>query len=529
MEWYGQSLFGEIVKSEKFPKILERRRRGNPKHLAEVMENCSVGRLSSAWNLFENSGAPILYLYGERDTKFAALADKLRARSGSHVLVHAIQGCSHAIVEEQPDATAREIVRFLSTDSLPTTVGSSDCDNLMIASVQVRRMDVKLKDPLQLSRGDAMTLRKGFLIECISMGGHVGVGECTPLPGFHEQTYEEVERQILDACKCLCGRIVPRAIANFDGSFTRWLFGEISDVEKFAQWHFDVSQVGRQLPAESISPVVLAALEMALVQLVSHALERPLCRVLSPPSSGHSKLRSFVSLNGLMTRGEVELPRSCSSRVVKVKVGGKEDVKKEAEELRDLVKKAKEEGWKLRLDANRCWDLEQAVQFVSSIGFDNLSVIEYIEEPLTDFRQLPRFFQQTGLSYALDESLLDDSWEELAQDAGLAALVLKPTLLGGLERCCQLKLRAREGVKAVLSSAFESGLAHCFYGIAAGVLLDVEEAHAHGLSTFERLETDSLTVPMSQTMWNGRIDIFKCEQELFSIKGNLKKFDLISD
>ncbi|EKX44469.1 hypothetical protein GUITHDRAFT_72176, partial [Guillardia theta CCMP2712] len=66
MEWYGQSLFGEIVKSEKFPKILERRRRGNPKHLAEVMENCSVGRLSSAWNLFENSGAPILYLYGER-------------------------------------------------------------------------------------------------------------------------------------------------------------------------------------------------------------------------------------------------------------------------------------------------------------------------------------------------------------------------------------------------------------------------------------------------------------------------------
>ena len=61
-------------------------------------------------------------------------------------------------------------------------------------------------------------------------------------------------------------------------------------MEKFAQWHFDVSQVGRQLPAESVSPVVLAALEMALVQLVSHALELPLCRVLSSPSCGHSKV-----------------------------------------------------------------------------------------------------------------------------------------------------------------------------------------------------------------------------------------------
>ena len=54
-----------------------------------------------------------------------------------------------------------------------------------------------------------------------------------------------------------------------------------------------------------------------------------------------------------------------------VKVGGKEDVKKEAEDLRDLVKKAKQEGWKLRLDANRCWDLEQVKlrPFLSLLSF----------------------------------------------------------------------------------------------------------------------------------------------------------------
>lgn len=71
--------------------------------------------------------------------------------------------------------------------------------------------------------------------------------------------------------------------------------------------------------------------------------------------------------------------------------------------------------------------------------------LQYIEEPVLDSWDIPEFFLETGIPVALDECLdmgllgpgvSGDLAELLAsKESGVAALVLKPAVLGGFERC----------------------------------------------------------------------------------------------
>jgi isochorismate synthase/2-succinyl-5-enolpyruvyl-6-hydroxy-3-cyclohexene-1-carboxylate synthase/2-succinyl-6-hydroxy-2,4-cyclohexadiene-1-carboxylate synthase/O-succinylbenzoate synthase len=100
---------------------------------------------------------------------------------------------------------------------------------------------------------------------------------------------------------------------------------------------------------------------------------------------------------------------------------------------------------------------------------------------------LPLLHRAHGLSHALDESVGpaaaeilggggDDGVELRALRARLrapscAALVIKPTLLGGAEVCATLAAEAAAaGVDVVLTSAFESGVAHAHIAALAAVL-----------------------------------------------------------
>ena len=60
-------------------------------------------------------------------------------------------------------------------------------------------------------------------------------------------------------------------------------------------------------------------------------------------------------------------------------------------------------GTEIRLDANRAWSLKEAVSFGKSVADCR---IQYIEEPLKEAADLTQFFKQTGIPFALDESLV---------------------------------------------------------------------------------------------------------------------------
>ncbi len=162
---------------------------------------------------------------------------------------------------------------------------------------------------------------------------------------------------------------------------------------------------------------------------------------------------------------------------VKIKVGPQLGSPTESAALVRRVRESLAAGQGLRLDANRAWTLDQAIEFGQGVrGVP----IDYIEEPIDDPGQLEDFWQETRVPYALDETLCEatPAAEIKMRFPHAEALVVKPTLLGGRTEIANF---ANLGIRLVFSGAFESGigtaavarLAHEFApGVPAGL-----EAH----------------------------------------------------
>jgi O-succinylbenzoate synthase len=117
---------------------------------------------------------------------------------------------------------------------------------------------------------------------------------------------------------------------------------------------------------------------------------------------------------------------------------------------------------RIRVDANRAWPRGEALALLA--GLADLP-IDFVEEPCIDTHEL--LGERLPCRLALDESLATLSPVQLAtalESPQLAALVLKPTLLGGVSRCLALAAEAhRHGVAPLVSHALEGpiGFAAC--------------------------------------------------------------------
>ena len=176
--------------------------------------------------------------------------------------------------------------------------------------------------------------------------------------------------------------------------------------------------------------------------------------------------------------------REAGYEAVKRKVGGRavgEDVS-----LVRAVEEALGGGVTLRLDANRAWALDVALEFARAI--EDVRV-EYLEEPLADPAGLESFTRACGIPIALDESLVGMAPESLVEHRYAGAAVMKPSLLGGISRVLRLAKRASSlGVRPVVSSAYESGVGTAsLVALAAGIGGGRIPA---GLDTYRRFASD---------------------------------------
>jgi O-succinylbenzoate synthase len=145
----------------------------------------------------------------------------------------------------------------------------------------------------------------------------------------------------------------------------------------------------------------------------------------------------------------------------------------------------------LRIDVNRAWSFEDAMQFFSRFPPNSF---EYVEEPTYEIGKLTNF----PFPFALDESLKELN---LFNFPHLKAMVLKPTLLGDIS---PFVTRAKQqGLKVILSSFFESGLGLAHIACLAHRL----GLHSDpiGLDTYRYFKQDLLTEPLRIS--DGRIHI----------------------
>ena len=92
--------------------MLARRRRNDPRLLARSLRTMGTGSQRSLWGDLPGLQRPLLFLAGERDAKFTALAfDAVALCPQAEAVI--LRGRGHALVEEDPEAVARETDAFL--------------------------------------------------------------------------------------------------------------------------------------------------------------------------------------------------------------------------------------------------------------------------------------------------------------------------------------------------------------------------------------------------------------------------------
>ncbi len=344
---------------------------------------------------------------------------------------------------------------------------------MKITQVQLFEYHLQLKHPLALKK-KTLNVRSGLVVRLGDLEGHSGWGEIAPLPGFGLGDLRGARRQLVSYWQRLVGREVPERLVWCEDKLLFSLDNMI------------------------LLPSVRCSLEMAVLNLVADF------RGCSPAFLLNERYRKSVAVNGLLIGPEnVVVDRArrlCEQgyQTLKLKVGAhklEDDIRRVV-----AVRRAIGNNVSLRIDANRAWSLDEAVEFARQTADCR---IEYIEEPLMRSVRLEEFVRATGMAVALDESLLILEPEAMPLFEGLKAIILKPTLLGGFERALQwARQAARYQVQAVVSSAFESSL-----GIAALASLAacLPDESACGLDTIDWFAEDILTSPLP--MSGGRFEI----------------------
>lgn len=312
-------------------------------------------------------------------------------------------------------------------------------------------------DPSLPSVDGPLSEREGVLLRLTDDTGATGWGEAAPLVGFSGESMPEAAVALTRAAQALEGQS----------------YVEPGDDALPIPDHW------AELP-----PSAQFAVESAMLELHAAAQDRSLPSLIGTE-------RDQVRLNALLPADTSDIRRAAvrcwedGYRTLKLKVG-RRTVSADVRRVHALATVVGAEG-QIRLDANRAWSVAEAERFADALGEVPLA---YVEEPLADPSALPAFAARTGLPVALDETTRERTPDELASFAPIAAVVLKPTLLGGLTTVRRWVAAARaQEASPVLTGAYESGVGLRMLSALAAALTDAPA----GLLTYDRLAEDILT------------------------------------
>ncbi|VTU06807.1 O-succinylbenzoate synthase [Actinobacillus indolicus] len=229
---------------------------------------------------------------------------------------------------------------------------------------------------------------------------------------------------------------------------------------------------GEIAPLPEFSQETLAEAEVAVRQWIEKWLNHQDESLTSyPPSVAFGVSCALAELNGTLSEeanfqtaplcyGDpdelyAELNQIQGEKIAKIKVGLYEANRDGL--IADMFLEAIPD-LKLRLDANRSWTLEKALLFASEIAPERKDRIQFLEEPCKTPELSRQFAEQTGINIAWDETVREPNFL-VKKEPNLTAIVIKPTLVGSLEKCISLIEQAhQQGLIAVISSSIESSL-----------------------------------------------------------------------
>jgi O-succinylbenzoate synthase len=341
--------------------------------------------------------------------------------------------------------------------------------------IEIFQYDLPLVRPLRL-KGIPITRRQGLILKAGRGDQRVGYGEIAPLPGFSIETLEQAKEAAIKWVDLFRRMTREENIAGSDGEPALGFLLNTPSV--FFGTECATLGLARSSGATEGGSGVAGARRIPVSALIIGDFEGSIERASKLWQEGY--------------------------RALKLKVGA-QSVARDIEMVKQVCAAAG--GIDIRLDANAAWDFDTAVAFARGIAALD---IEYIEEPLADPDRLGELVNLTGLQVALDETVVHGVFDDqfFADRDWAAAVVLKPTVLGGITTCRDLAAEAMEqGIQPVVSSCFESGLGLVALAHLAESLTG--EAVPAGLDTYSWLAEDTLARRF--TIHDGDLDLDEME------------------
>lgn len=321
---------------------------------------------------------------------------------------------------------------------------------MIIKEISYFPFSLTLKSPFNYF-SSVINERRGFILKCADGKGNIGFGECSPLPGFSKESLEETEEEI------------KKITSQFLGKNLSINFNEL-----------------QSLSTEKIkSASVKYGFEQSIFNLAAKVDSNFI-------PSNFPDQKNFIDVNAVIGLDDVEsVITKVKTKImdgfktIKLKIGREDPF----DDFYLIVTIRDSIGYdhKLRLDANKKWSADEAIEYLNRLyEFD----IEYIEEPCEFVPSTFRTCEETQIPAALDESIESiDQVCDLINSSGIQFIVLKPMIIGGFFSVINLINEAEAAnKKIIISSAFESVV-----GKSGLVFLSSLTKHnsAHGLDTSE--------------------------------------------
>jgi len=312
--------------------------------------------------------------------------------------------------------------------------------------------------PAWRSAAGVWTRREAVLV-AVEVDGATGIGEAAPLPGMSREDVHACTRAIASAPTQLPDEL-DRLAAVLDDACppaAAWaLFTAVLDARARARGVSLASLLGRPAPRLAVAAVVdgTAAALLATTRGV-----RTLKLKIAPTSGGVRATAEAVA----------------------------------------TIREAVGPGAAIRVDANRSFALAEVPALLEAL---TPLAIELVEEPALGLA--PALRLATSPPIALDESLADpgaDLWiDHVVASGAVAALVLKPTILGPSRLLALASRATRAGVATIVSHALEGPV-----GLAAAIEVALAlgggavGALASGLDSHGGVRTWGIAIPTLET------------------------------
>lgn len=315
---------------------------------------------------------------------------------------------------------------------------------------------IPFKKPFQVA-GNVITKREGILL-VYKENDLEAYGEVAPLPGFSQETLEQVRQVLL-----LNRALIQESIEQGSGHQTLQV---LEQIHSFPSLSFGLDTLLHDVAAKRENKSLVEYLFPDSNRLVH-------CNATLPIGDEAAALKTAKELI------------SAGFKTLKIKVG--KDFPREKKIVQAL--RHHFPAVKIRIDANQAWSKIEAIQNLKAL---HPLDIEYCEQPVQQefLEDLKAVKEAVQIPIAADESVRNKTQAvELSERKAADLLILKPMLLGSFQTIFVTKAVAdTHHIKTIFTTSFETAIGRAaIAALAAGL---GEKGQAHGLATDRFLEKD---------------------------------------